>query len=250
MSAFRQPLRFVRSMSTSVRVMQAPVPVATKPSSQSGTVAPRDQLSQLERYPAHPLLAFFRRYPQKLERASHVAVRKETESGEEYVAHLPEAVHVSDLGKDPNARAWLAGELRLKSSKDLHTLWYVLLRERNRLATSWEELGRIGGRQAARMMNTSLPYKNHRVRLFPPPTPPPQRPTLTPVHDARNRSASRWRGSNSSSTNAASPSSRRRNRSVKTHPRTRRPPKTAPSSKRSSPPPHPPPLSNSSSPSL
>ncbi|KAG9119014.1 54S ribosomal protein L4 mitochondrial [Ceratobasidium sp. 392] len=44
---------------------------------------------------------------------------------------------------DYSGRSWLASELRRKSFKDLHTLWYVLARERNLLATQTQESRRL-----------------------------------------------------------------------------------------------------------
>lgn len=161
-----------RAFSSSSRAAQAPVPKPTKPASQtqpSLPPTPTSQLEQIKQYPAHPLLQFFRTYSHELNdkalggTAVFEEASKDSISAPKYYVNLPHAVHQNDLGRDANSRSWLASELRLKSSKDLHTLWYVLLMERNRLATAWEELHRVGARQAARMWSQSLGRKNHRV---------------------------------------------------------------------------------------
>jgi large subunit ribosomal protein L47 len=47
-------------------------------------------------------------------------------------------------GIQRTGRSWTAAELRRKSFVDLHTLWYILLRERNLCATQIEDARRMG----------------------------------------------------------------------------------------------------------
>lgn len=162
-----------RTFSSSSRASQAPISQPTKPASQSQpslAATPKTQLEQIKQYPAHPLLQFFRTKPYEISdlalggTAAYEQESKDSVSPSKFYVRLPHAVSQADLGRDANSRSWLASELRLKSSKDLHILWYVLLMERNRLATAWEELNRVGARQAARMWSQNLGRKNHRVR--------------------------------------------------------------------------------------
>ncbi|KAJ7600711.1 mitochondrial 39-S ribosomal protein L47 (MRP-L47)-domain-containing protein [Mycena floridula] len=90
----------------------------------------------------HGLYAFFRK---KLDPAL---------VGEEKYETLPQDNH---KGNDNPRRAWQTRELRLKSFQDLHTLWYVLLRERNLLATQRIEAGR------ASVADALSPEDNHLV---------------------------------------------------------------------------------------
>lgn len=64
---------------------------------------------------------------------------------------VPVSLAVSSLGRDASGRAWLAPELRTKSSLELHQLWYKCLLERNRLATTAAEIQRVGATQNASM---------------------------------------------------------------------------------------------------
>jgi len=57
-----------------------------------------------------------------------------------------DTVEGPETSRRVTGRPWTAAELRRKSFPDLHKLWYVVLRERNLLATQKEEARRIGVR--------------------------------------------------------------------------------------------------------
>ncbi|KAF9791146.1 mitochondrial 39-S ribosomal protein L47 (MRP-L47)-domain-containing protein, partial [Thelephora terrestris] len=80
----------------------------------------------IEVNPNHGLWAFFRKTVGKDGVLSRVALEKK------------------DNTVNYSGRAWSATELRRKSFKDLHTLWYVVLRERNLLETQLLEANRLG----------------------------------------------------------------------------------------------------------
>lgn len=62
-------------------------------------------------------------------------------------------------------RPWTARELRRKSFKDLHVLWYVIARERNLLATQRQTVARYGMWDRTRF---SYPDLDRKVRLSSP----------------------------------------------------------------------------------
>ncbi|KAM0790351.1 hypothetical protein ACM66B_003235 [Microbotryomycetes sp. NB124-2] len=57
--------------------------------------------------------------------------------------HDKQSLEAPDKRTDESGRSWTSFELRRKSFEDLHTLWYILVRERNVLLTQREEARRL-----------------------------------------------------------------------------------------------------------
>ncbi|KAH8104582.1 MRP-L47-domain-containing protein [Cristinia sonorae] len=111
--------RSFASVLSSVPTTAKTAPKVTPENPQNGQLRPQLNISV---DPNHGLYAFFR--------------KKEVDGVVKYdTVEAPEPMTTS--------RAWTAAELRRKSFKDLHTLWYVLVRERNLLATQREEGRRL-----------------------------------------------------------------------------------------------------------
>ncbi|GJE98316.1 54S ribosomal protein L4, mitochondrial [Phanerochaete sordida] len=127
-AACSRPAVFVAPAGSQARTFASVVPgtpATSKASTPSTSKVPtpeghvRPHLG-VEVNPNHGLYAFFRR------------VEKDGEV--DY-----ETVESRDHANTGSSRSWSAPELRRKNFKDLHTLWYVLLRERNLLATQRAE---------------------------------------------------------------------------------------------------------------
>ncbi|KAK0497163.1 mitochondrial 39-S ribosomal protein L47 (MRP-L47)-domain-containing protein [Armillaria luteobubalina] len=143
---FRRTLANVLSENTALQVYDPNAAAAAKPTDEP---TPTPTTQKIETSKTHGLYAFFRR-----------------KQGEDLVGEdqydVLGGLYEEDV-VNRSGRAWKASELRLKSFTDLHTLWYVLLREQNLLATQAEEVRRAG--IAPRMIQLGMGPKKRECRL-------------------------------------------------------------------------------------
>ncbi|KAK0432845.1 mitochondrial 39-S ribosomal protein L47 (MRP-L47)-domain-containing protein [Armillaria borealis] len=144
---FKRTLANVLSENTALQVYDPNAAAAANKSTDEPAPAPTTQ--KIETSKTHGLYAFFRR-----------------KQGEDLVGEdqydVLGGLYEEDV-VNRSGRAWKASELRLKSFTDLHTLWYVLLREQNLLATQAEEVRRAG--IAPRMIQLGMGPKKRECRL-------------------------------------------------------------------------------------
>ncbi|UZJ56835.1 hypothetical protein CBS101457_006155 [Exobasidium rhododendri] len=122
-----------------------PRPRAVRPASQKDTRVPSNVHELMTAYPKHPLLAFFN--------LSSLTIKEGPDAKEEKEVIVPVSLSRMNLAVDKNSRAWLAPELRTKSSLELHQLWYSCLMERNKIRTTMDEIQRTGASALAQMAN-------------------------------------------------------------------------------------------------
>lgn len=153
-----------RSFATTSHRLQAPEPRRTMPLSQklANTQPPKDLFEQMERYPRHPLNAFFdmiaREYP-----SPTGATEGDAASATSEARLIPVAVSGLDFGQDNSRRSYLTPELRRKSSLELHQLWYICIIERNKLSTKRAEIGRTSSWGLARQQSQSIVRRTTKV---------------------------------------------------------------------------------------
>ncbi|CDZ96530.1 mrp-l47-domain-containing protein [Phaffia rhodozyma] len=98
----------------------------------------RQYLDDTEVDPAHPLWAFF---------------RKDETTGKVL------SVERMSQNQQRSGRPYLTSELRIKSFQELHTLWFLLLREKNIFYTQREEMRRRGVRAGLALGTTKQRMK-------------------------------------------------------------------------------------------
>lgn len=146
-----------RSFGTTSHRLQAPEPRRTMPLSQklANTQPPKDLFEQMERYPRHPLHAFFdlemREYPSPTE-----ATQGDAAPANPAGRLIPVAVSKHDFSQSNSRRSYFTPELRRKSSLELHQLWYICIIERNKLSTKRAEVGRTASWSLARQQSHSM----------------------------------------------------------------------------------------------
>lgn len=154
------------------RINTKPLTIPIKPAAHAAaqTEAPHNVVELVKRYPRHPLLKFFDLIP--VSEADHsikyrgLITKENDERHKDTYGNIlvPVTLHDGMLGRDPSYRAWESSELRLKSSFELHQLWYLCVFERNKLSTAWAEVRRTELGEALSMAQQNISYRLYKLR--------------------------------------------------------------------------------------